>query len=686
MVLLKIAFRNILLHKVKTAVIGLIIVFGTVLAILGNSFVDAISSGMRTSLVSSVTGDLQIYSKDAPEKLSVFGTVHGDASDVGSVPDFSRVRDALLAKIPEIKDVVPMGFNTSFLNPGNLLDVKLEELRAMFKAGKNADPIRRAALKEHVQAIVKDTTRSYKANTAGDIFVSNDNFKDAPRNIERALAPAFWSDFDSRWDERIEFLANKMAPLIFDDTMLFFNYIGTDPQRFQRMFDQFEIVKGEMIPSGKRGFLFNDYIYETMAKNRVARRLDAINKKLTKERQTIAKEKTLRDQIDANVAGAAEVYAQLSPVDARRITPALQAELKSAKTDIQELIKDFLRMNDENFTQRYKFFYDVVAPNLILYRIGIGEVFPMTAYGKTGYARALNIRLFGTFRFKSFESSPIAGNFSLMDMVSFRQLYGFMTEELRAETRQLEKEMGASDFGREEVEGMFKKSEPSATREQQTSVPAVMPKNGGFNEAASEQEMSQGVFISAAVILKDPAKMKKILARIQEVSKADNLGIQASDWREAAGMVGQLTTVVRILLYSCVFITFMVAAFIIANSMLMATLDRSREIGTMRAIGAQRKFIATMLLNEAFLLSFIFGVIGTFIGVAIVGTIGRIGIPASGDVATFFFSGSRLYLSVNPVHIFIVFVAMTVIAVLATQYPAWRAMKISPLEAMHKAD
>jgi ABC-type lipoprotein release transport system permease subunit len=66
--------------------------------------------------------------------------------------------------------------------------------------------------------------------------------------------------------------------------------------------------------------------------------------------------------------------------------------------------------------------------------------------------------------------------------------------------------------------------------------------------------------------------------------------------------------------------------------------------------------------------------------------VGARGIPAMGDVATFFFSGDRLYLHVNLLHIAVVFVCMTLVALVSTQYPAWRAMKISPLEAMQSSE
>jgi len=322
MLLWKLAFRNLFVHRLKTAVTGLIIVFGTTLAIVGNAVVDAISGGMQKSLTNSITGDLQIYAGDAPEKIAVLGGFDGNMPDIGHLNDFRKVKDALTAKVPNVRDVIPMGISQAFFNPGNILDLKLAELRKTFY--ENPRPVERLQTqKEHLVEIVRDIERSRRENAEllGSIYGGEELFKTAPADIERALSPAFWANFDAHFEERVEFLANRMAPLIFDDNQLFLSYIGTVPELFRDSFSQFEIAKGEMIPEGARGFLFSDYIYENQVKHRVARRLDQIKKQIDKEKRTIKDTKELQDRVAANVAQAAEVYNQLDPARGRELAP-----------------------------------------------------------------------------------------------------------------------------------------------------------------------------------------------------------------------------------------------------------------------------------------------------------------------------------------------------------------------------
>ena len=62
-------------------------------------------------------------------------------------------------------------------------------------------------------------------------------------------------------------------------------------------------------------------------------------------------------------------------------------------------------------------------------------------------------------------------------------------------------------------------------------------------------------------------------------------------------------------------VALLVAALSIANTMLMAIYERTREIGIRKAVGAKRRHILTQFLIEAVVLSLIGGLIGILIGV-----------------------------------------------------------------------
>ena len=82
----------------------------------------------------------------------------------------------------------------------------------------------------------------------------------------------------------------------------------------------------------------------------------------------------------------------------------------------------------------------------------IGDVLTIKAFTRSGYVQSVNVPVYGTFQFQGLEKSTLAGALNLMDLVSFRELYGFMSGEKLAEVQALQKAAGARDVSRENAE------------------------------------------------------------------------------------------------------------------------------------------------------------------------------------------------------------------------------------------
>lgn len=61
MIVLKIALRNLLEHRVKTAIVGTLIVLAVTLMVTGNSVMDSIRFGLKRSYSQNYTGDLIVH-------------------------------------------------------------------------------------------------------------------------------------------------------------------------------------------------------------------------------------------------------------------------------------------------------------------------------------------------------------------------------------------------------------------------------------------------------------------------------------------------------------------------------------------------------------------------------------------------------------------------------------------------
>jgi ABC-type antimicrobial peptide transport system permease subunit len=131
-----------------------------------------------------------------------------------------------------------------------------------------------------------------------------------------------------------------------------------------------------------------------------------------------------------------------------------------------------------------------------------------------------------------------------------------------------------------------------------------------------------------------------------------------------------------------VLIIFAVALVIINNALVMATLERMAEIGTLRAIGAQRRFLLGLLVVETLVVGGVFGGIGAALGVGALAVFRAVGIPASNDTLYFLFSGPRLYPGFSPVNVAIALTIVFLVSGASSVYPGLLAMRVSPRQAM----
>jgi ABC-type lipoprotein release transport system permease subunit len=693
-ILVRIALRNLRLHRFKTAIVGSILMVGTALVVVGGSLLDAVDNGMKVSLINSVTAHLQLYSKKAKDKFQIFGNMDGSMPDSGRIDDFSLITKAL-AKVPSVKAVVPMGIDFAVSTTDNILQRKLAELRDAVRKNKKEE---QRILKKHVRRIVRVLDKELK-NATGliDVKVWKKNYGDYESKLVRTRSDAFWTNFDSDPYGTLEYLENEIGPLAFAEDMIWVRYLGTDTELFAKTFDRFEIVDGKMIPPGKRGFLFNKKVYEDMVKNKTARRLDKIKEKLEQVGKTIATCDDCRTWIGFNVRQAASLVFQFDERAAKKVAAVLGAEL-SQKADperLVDLMKSFMKMNDQTFKRRYKVFYDEIAPHLLLYSVPIGGEFVLTAYSRRGgYARRVPLKVYGTFRFRSLDKSPLAGGFNLVDIVSFRDLYGYMTEERKKEQAAIRKSVGIKDVKRGDADAMFNDGSLVDDTPEGSVDPAKLDlkaKGKRFTKALydkvySQKELHGGVALNAAVMLEKGVKLADATVEIKKALAAAGLEMNIVGWREASGLVGQLISVIRVVLFGAVFVIFIVAMIIINNSLLMSTMERTPEIGTMRAIGAQRGFIMRMFLIETLVLAGLFGGAGALLGSGIILWLQASGIPAATDFFYFLFAGPRLHPGLEPGHVIGAMIAVGFVALLSTLYPASIATRITPREAMSREE
>jgi putative ABC transport system permease protein len=127
----------------------------------------------------------------------------------------------------------------------------------------------------------------------------------------------------------------------------------------------------------------------------------------------------------------------------------------------------------------------------------------------------------------------------------------------------------------------------------------------------------------------------------------------------------------------------------VVNTMIMSVSERTREIGTLKAMGARDSKILRIFLTEGLLIGLIGGTVGILIGalLSFLFPLFTRGIFSASGGAGFGsrLSGVTLAPAITPFNLSLCFSLGALVGVLAGLYPAWRASRMRPVEALRYA-
>ena len=682
------SLRSLVQHRGKTLIVGGLLAGGTFLLVLGASLLADVEASMERSITGSLVGNVQLVSDQGEDALAFYGPQAGSQQELGVLQDWPRTRDAVRA-IDGVIDVVPMGRDVGSIVGGNELDEQVEALRRAVQA---ADPARVRVLSARVRQLCRLLQEQYEKKRA----VSRDPAADGGARTlgARAASEEFWAGFEQDPVAAIDWLDQQVVTLEADAQRIMLPYVGTDLSRFAAAFPGFYVVKGRTVPEGTRGFLFNHALYEDFLKNKVAHEIDEMEKARRLEGRRIAGDAKLEArQLKLRGMGR-RITRELDPLAAAEVTERLGALLPGTPAELTPRVDAFLAVDDATFDGRYAFFYEVIAPRIRLYKIAIGDTLTIRALSKSGYLQSVNVEVFGTYQFKGLEGSMIASRYNLMDLMTYRALYGLMTPERRRELAAIKASVGVREIARADAEDALfgAGADEAATTAQegtpapQLAEPTLQRRDPAAAAIFDPAELDGGVVPHAAVVLRESGALRRVEREIRAVSAANGLGLKTIDWQDASGIVGQFILVLRAVLTIALVIVFGVALVIINNTMVMATMDRVREIGTMRAIGASRGFVLRLLLAETVVLGLASALVGSLAAAAVVLGLGVVGIPATGEVTIFLFAGQALRPTLH-LHAFLLgAAAVVVVATAGAAWPARLAAKIAPVVAMQSRE
>jgi len=217
-------------------------------------------------------------------------------------------------------------------------------------------------------------------------------------------------------------------------------------------------------------------------------------------------------------------------------------------------------------------------------------------------------------------------------------------------------------------------------------VIGVLEKQGGFRS-----DIDSGIQVTKrdAIDILDTRDISTIFVRVRNIEEAEAIADEIEerlddnhkldDFTSAMAMGGAIEDfesifgVLELFLLVIASISLIVAALGIMNTTLMSVMERTHEIGVMKAIGAKNRNILFLFLMDAGVVSGIGGVLGCIVGVIIAKVISY-GIYAWFDV--------EITAIVEPGVLLGGVAVAVLVGILSGLYPARKASKMSPVEAV----
>jgi putative ABC transport system permease protein len=331
--------------------------------------------------------------------------------------------------------------------------------------------------------------------------------------------------------------------------------------------------------------------------------------------------------------------------------------------------------------------------------IAPGDTLLLTGMSLTGGTKIRKVVVRGIYRFRN--SDIQLDNVSLIDITNLRALMGLNTQGLAdLQLNELEQQL----LGEIDEDALFGGGDDALFAAPLVDSPAIV--TGGLSESdllgmfftdedtsnqtvvgedivvASQVEGDSGTWHFLLVKLKNPNRIEQVSRQLEQHFAAEGIEIQTRGWIEGAGVLASMTSGIKTVFNIIVLIVAVVAVIIIMNTLVISITERIAEIGTMRAIGAQRSFIRKMVMLETVMITGLFGGIGVALGGLILAILKVIGIEAPNMFFKVLFGGEVLQPMLSPGSVVMSLVVVTVISLVASSYPVSIALQIQPVKAM----
>lgn len=322
----------------------------------------------------------------------------------------------------------------------------------------------------------------------------------------------------------------------------------------------------------------------------------------------------------------------------------------------------------------------------------VGDELQLISSNNTSYT----IRSVPVFAIYEYEvKNELQDNIVLVDPDTLRSLLGI--ESLTTETIHIDESQSDLIDSSDDLDDLFNDFEgfetgfmDSEETESQnlsdelleTSEAAVAETEVDISSFLDEDESTQTTWNYIICKVQDSNKADKIASALNKEFRKREWNVFASSWRAAAGMSAQYIYWMRLIFNIGLILLIGTGFIVVNNTLIIAAMDRTKETGALRAIGADRNFIALEYLFETLMLTITAGIIGCILGCIGNSILVNANITFSNSYLIQLFGGTVLRTKVTLQNIASGMVLSLLLAVIGWLYPVHIALDTSPVEAM----
>ena len=318
----------------------------------------------------------------------------------------------------------------------------------------------------------------------------------------------------------------------------------------------------------------------------------------------------------------------------------------------------------ENFKNEYK--KDI--------KIG-DEVQLIFSDGNTFRIRALPIT--GIYKYPI--RNEVLDKIVLADSSTVRSLLGM--DEVYSTESNIDSEdtnlIDSMDFNFDDMDSLFAEDSDFFTEESNSVEFTGLFENEVMQE---ENQITNWHFI--VVRLQDDVNAKSVIRKINTWAKQNGYPIEAINWRVAAGPTALYVYLLRIIFLIGVFVILFAGLIVVTNSLVINVLDRTKEIGTMRALGANKRTIAFLCMAETLILTIVSAFLSLIISFFVTLIMQKFPITLNNVFFQQLFGNNKLIPELTLSNIGFGFLLSLIIGLVSWIMPVIEALKISPIKAM----